>query len=97
MKGWKRRDREHGGVVSARLLELLAKAILAPSRYHKAGFEKLSLMAQENDPLRAKKFIANFLVNFIVLGRGIRDREEKSRCLHLPNFMVISPTMTTTS
>ncbi len=80
---------------------------LAPSRYHKAGFEKLSLMAQENDPFVGvfrrtfrelnphvrKKFIANFLVNFIVLGRGIRDREEKSRRLHLPNFMVISPTM----
>ncbi len=80
---------------------------LAPSRYHKAGFEKLSLMVQENDPFVEvfkrtfrelhphvrKMFIANFLVNFIVLGRGIRDREEKSRRLHLPNFMVISPTM----
>jgi len=82
-------------------------SILAPSKYHKAGFEKMSLMAEENHPFvgvfrrlfselhsnARKKFIANFLVNFIVLGRGIRDREEKMRNQHLPNFMVISPTM----
>jgi MoaA/NifB/PqqE/SkfB family radical SAM enzyme len=82
-------------------------SMLAPSRYHRAGFEKMSRMAEENHPFVGvfkrtfqqlhpnvrKKFIANFLVNFVVLGRGIRDREERSRNRHLPNFLVISPTM----
>jgi len=35
----------------------------------------------------------NFLVNFVVLSRGVRDRKEKELGIHIPNFMVISPTM----
>jgi len=80
---------------------------IAPAKYHRAGFEAMSRMAEENHPFvgtfkRAfrdlnsnakKKLISNFLVNFVVLGRGIRDRQEKALGLHLPNFLVISPTM----
>ncbi len=80
---------------------------VAPARYHRVGFETLSRMVEENHPFveifrrtfaslnpnARKKLIANFLVNFIVLGRGIRDRKEKALGLHLPNFLVISPTM----
>jgi MoaA/NifB/PqqE/SkfB family radical SAM enzyme len=80
---------------------------LAPARYHREGMEKMSRMAREGHPFigvfkRAfeslhpnvrEKLIANLLVNFIVLGRGIRDRQEKARKIHLPNFLVISPTM----
>lgn len=82
-------------------------AALAPSKYHRTGFEKLAFMVENDHPFVGvfkrtfrelhpnvrKKFIANFLVNFVVLGRGIRDREEKSRGFHIPNFMVISPTV----
>lgn len=82
-------------------------SVIAPARYHRDGMEKMSRMAKEGHPFigvfkRAfeqlhpnvrEKLIANFLVNFIVLGRGIRDREEKSRKIHIPNFLVISPTM----
>lgn len=80
---------------------------IAPAKYHREGFKKMSRMAEENHPfLRVfkkafsdlqpnvrKKVISNLLVNFIVIGRGKRDREEKSRNIHLPNFLVISPTM----
>jgi len=40
-----------------------------------------------------KKAILNFMVNFIILGRAIRERKEQEFGIHIPNFMVISPTM----
>lgn len=40
-----------------------------------------------------KKAILNFMVNFIILGRAIRERKEQELGIHIPNFMVISPTM----
>jgi len=80
---------------------------IAPAKYHRAGFEAMSRMAEENhpfvgtfkrafrdlNPYAKKKLISNLLVNFVVLGRGIRDHQEKALGLHLPNFLVISPTM----
>ena len=97
---------EDGNEKDLAALFMLISAI-APAKYHCEGFKKMSSMAEENHPTLGvfkkafrnlhpnvrKKLISNLLVNFIVLGRGIRDREEKARNLHLPNFLVISPTM----
>jgi len=84
-----------------------AIASIAPARYHRETFKQLSDMVLQNDPFVGvvrrialelnphclSKFIQNLVVNFMVLGRGIRDKKEKEYNVHLPNFMVISPTM----
>jgi len=89
----------------ASLFETLSK--LSPTKYYKESFSMMAQYARENHPLIGvfrrlftdlnvncrKKAILNFLVNFIILGRTIRDRKEKELGVHLPNFMVISPTM----
>lgn len=80
---------------------------IAPARYHRETFKQLADMIEKNDPFVGfvkrialelnphclSKFIHNLVVNFMVLGRGIRDQKEKEYNVHLPNFMVISPTM----
>jgi len=89
----------------AGLFDLLSK--LAPAKYFRESFAQLAEMARTNHPFVGvfrrvftelnencrKKAILNFLVNFIILGRAIRDRKEKELGVHIPNFMVISPTM----
>jgi MoaA/NifB/PqqE/SkfB family radical SAM enzyme len=89
----------------ANLFDLLSK--LAPARYLREGFAQLAQMARENHPFVGvfrrvftelnescrKKAILNFMVNFIILGRAIRERKEQQLGIHIPNFMVISPTM----
>lgn len=89
----------------ANLFDLLSK--LAPARYFREGFAQLAQMARENHPFVGvfrrvftelnescrKKAILNFMVNFIILGRAIRERKEQQLGIHIPNFMVISPTM----
>ncbi|AER66349.1 Radical SAM domain protein [Thermovirga lienii DSM 17291] len=89
----------------ANLFDLLSK--LAPARYFREGFAQLAQMARENHPFVGvfrrvftelnescrKKAILNFMVNFIILGRAIRERKEQELGIHIPNFMVISPTM----
>ncbi|HAG23099.1 MAG TPA: radical SAM protein, partial [Synergistaceae bacterium] len=80
---------------------------LSPTKYYKEGFAIMAQYARENHPFVSvfrrlftdlnencrKKAIINFMVNFIVLGRTIRDRKEKELGIHIPNFLVISPTM----
>ncbi len=80
---------------------------LSPAKYHRETFHDLAEMVrvdhpfvgvfrrvfQELHPNCRKKLIMNFLVNFVVLSRGVRDRKEKELGIHIPNFMVISPTM----
>ncbi|MDN5336227.1 MAG: hypothetical protein PWR02_1253, partial [Synergistales bacterium] len=80
---------------------------LSPTKYYKESFAIMAQYARENHPFVSvfrrlftdlnencrKKAIINFLVNFIVLGRTIRDRKEKELGIHIPNFLVISPTM----
>jgi len=87
------------------LFETLAR--VAPARYYRESFMQMARNARENHPFIGvfrrlfsdlhpncrKKAITNFLVNWVILGRGIRDRKEKELGVHLPNFMVISPTM----
>ena len=94
---------DHQGMAS--LFEAIAA--LAPARYHRESFRQLAEMARKNDPFIGvfervfselcpncrSKFIVNFLVHFMVLGRGIRDRKERELGIHLPNFFVVSPTM----
>lgn len=89
----------------ANLFDLLSE--LAPARYLREGFAQLAQMARENHPFVGvfrrvftelnescrKKAILNFMVNFIILGRAIRERKEQQLGIHIPNFMVISPTM----
>jgi MoaA/NifB/PqqE/SkfB family radical SAM enzyme len=89
----------------ANLFDLLSK--LAPARYLREGFAQLAQMAREKHPFVGvfrrvftelnescrKKAILNFMVNFIILGRAIRERKEQELGIHIPNFMVISPTM----
>jgi len=89
----------------ASLFDLLSK--LAPTKYFRESFAQLAEMARGNHPFVGvfrrvftelnencrKRAILNFLVNFIILGRAIRDRKEKELGVHIPNFMVISPTM----
>ncbi|MDN5318554.1 MAG: hypothetical protein PWR00_517 [Thermovirga sp.] len=89
----------------ANLFDLLSK--LAPAGYLREGFAQLAQMARENHPFVGvfrrvftelnescrKKAILNFMVNFIILGRAIRERKEQQLGIHIPNFMVISPTM----
>ena len=89
----------------ADIFELMSK--LAPARYYRESFGDLSKMVREDHPFSRvfrrlftdlnpncrQKAITNFFVNFLVLGRGIRDRKEIELGLHLPNFLVISPTM----
>ncbi len=80
---------------------------IAPARYHRETFKQLAEMVEKEDPFVGvikrivlelnphclSKLIQNLIVNFMVLGRGIRDKKEKEYHVHLPNFMVISPTM----
>jgi MoaA/NifB/PqqE/SkfB family radical SAM enzyme len=89
----------------ADLFELLSK--LSPARYYKESFHDLARMAREDHPATRvfrriftdlhpncrRKAISNFFVNFLLVGRDIRDRKEAELGVHLPNFMVISPTM----
>ncbi len=89
----------------ANVFEIISR--LAPARYHKETFSGLAVKVRQQDPIVEvyrriftelnancrKKMIMNLMVNFMVLGRGIRDRREKELGVHLPNFMVISPTM----
>lgn len=89
----------------ADLFELISK--IAPARYHRESFRDLAKMVREDAPFARvfrrlftdlnpncrQKAITNFFVNFLILGRGIRDRKEIELDLHLPNFLVISPTM----
>ena len=80
---------------------------LAPAKYQRETFRELADMARVNHPFVGvfrrvfqelhpncrKKLIVNLIVNFMVLSRGIRDRKSKELGVHIPNFMVISPTM----
>lgn len=89
----------------AELFELLSR--IAPVRYFRESFLDLAQKVRANHPLASvfrrlftdlnpncrQKAITNFFVNFLLLGRGIRDRKEADLGVHLPNFMVISPTM----
>lgn len=89
----------------ARVFDLIAS--FSPSRYHRETFREGAEMARQNhpfiqvfkrifvelDPNCRQKFIMNLLVNWIVLGRSIREREEARLGVHLPNLAVISPTM----
>ncbi|MCF7935416.1 MAG: radical SAM protein [Synergistales bacterium] len=82
-------------------------ASIAPAQYHKEAFGYLAQLAREGSPFMGvfrrmfrnlhpncrKKLIQNFLVNFVVLSRGIRERKEAQLDTHLPNFFVVSPTM----
>jgi len=87
------------------LFEALSK--ISPNKYYRETTKALAQYARENhpfagvfrrlftelNPLCRKKMIMNFLVNFIILGRAMIDRKEKQLGVHLPNFIVISPTM----
>lgn len=89
----------------AELFELLSR--MAPARYFREGFLDLAQKVRAGHPLAGvfrrlftdldpncrQKAITNFFVNFLLLGREIRDRKEAELGVHLPNFMVISPTM----
>lgn len=89
----------------ARVFDAISR--LAPARYHRETFKDLGEKVRQQDPLIAvfrrifsdlhpncrSKLIMNLIVNFVVLGRGIRDRRERELGVHVPNFMVISPTM----
>jgi len=80
---------------------------LAPAKYQRESFREMAEMARENHPFVGvfrrifqelhpncrKKLIVNLIVNFMVLSRGIRDRKSRELGIHIPNFMVISPTM----
>jgi len=80
---------------------------LAPAKYQRESFRELAEMARKNHPFVGvfrrvfqelhpncrKKLIVNLIVNFMVLSRGIRDRKSRELGIHIPNFMVISPTM----
>jgi len=87
------------------LFETMAK--IAPARYHRETFRLLARKIRDNDPFARpfirligelnphclQKFMQNLFVNFMIIGRGIRDRKTRELGVHLPNFMVISPTM----
>lgn len=89
----------------AKVFDAISK--LAPARYHRETFRELAGKVRRNDPIVAvyrniftdlhpncrEKLIMNLMVNFVTLGRGIRDRQESELGIHIPNFMVISPTM----
>ena len=89
----------------AKLFENIAA--LAPSSYHKKTFREIAGLVRENHPYvgvfhrivrelnpnSLQKLLQNLIVNFMVLGRGIRDRKMKELGVHLPNFLTISPTM----
>jgi len=80
---------------------------LSPVKYYREGFLELADQVRRGTPFAQlfrklftdlgdncrKKAITNFFVNFLVLGRGIRDRKEAALGIHIPNFLVISPTM----
>ncbi|MDO9507969.1 MAG: radical SAM protein [Thermovirgaceae bacterium] len=80
---------------------------ISPARYYREGFLDLAEKTRHNHPFAQlfrriftelcdncrQKAITNFFVNFLVLGRGIRDRKEAELNIHIPNFLVISPTM----
>jgi hypothetical protein len=90
---------------AAALFESLAR--IAPAKYHRETFRILAdriknrdpfampflRMVRELDPHCLQKLLQNLFVNFMVVGRGIRDRKKAELGIHLPNFMVISPTM----
>lgn len=57
------------------------------------GISFFHKMASNLSDLCLEKIIQNLFINFMVLGKGVRERREKELGLHLPNFMVISPTM----
>ena len=73
---------------------------LSPAKYHRETFHDLAEMVrvdhpfvgvfrrvfQELHPNCRKKLIMNFLVNFVVLSRGVRDRKEKELGIHIPNL-----------
>ncbi|HDQ93637.1 MAG TPA: radical SAM protein [Synergistetes bacterium] len=89
----------------ADFFELLSR--LSPVKYYREGFLELAGQVRRGTPFALlvrrlltdlgdnsrKKAITNFFVNFLVLGRGIRDRKEAELGIHIPNFLVISPTM----
>jgi len=80
---------------------------IAPAKYHRESFRLLANKIRNNDPFAQpffrlvreldthclQKLMQNVFVNFMVIGRAIRDRKQKEYGVHLPNFMVISPTM----
>jgi len=80
---------------------------LAPARYYRESFRLLANKIRNDDPFAqpflrllrelsphcTQKLLQNLFVNFMVVGRGIRDRKTRELGVHLPNFMVISPTM----
>lgn len=80
---------------------------IAPASYQRELFRRLARMAEEGHPLvelfgRAfremgdrprRAFVLNFLVNFLVLSRGVRDRWKRELGFSPPCFLVISPTM----
>ena len=89
----------------AKLFESIAA--LAPSSYHRKTFREIADLVRANHPYvgvfrrivkelhphSLQKILQNLIVNFMVLGRGIRDRKMKELGVHLPNFLTISPTM----
>jgi MoaA/NifB/PqqE/SkfB family radical SAM enzyme len=97
------REGDEGELV--RLFEGISK--LAPAKYHRESFRQLADMFRRGDPFvgvfrRAvrelnpaclQKLIQNLVVNFMVMGRGLREEQQRRHGVHLPNFMAISPTM----
>ncbi|MCF4152396.1 radical SAM protein [Dethiosulfovibrio sp. F2B] len=89
----------------ADMLESIGR--LAPARYHREALCRMAKMVRSEDPsvaflvravrelspLALENMIRNLIVNFMVLGRGVREEKEAELGVHLPNFMVISPTM----
>ncbi len=89
----------------AKLFENIAA--LAPASYHRKIFREIAALVRENHPYAGvfrriarelnpnslQKILQNLMVNFMVLGRGIRDRKMRELGVHLPNFLTISPTM----
>lgn len=80
---------------------------LSLTKFHKESFKEIAKMAdtghpffllwkrvfKELSPKAREKLIWNLLVNAMTLGRVIRDKKEEELGIHLPFFMVISPTM----
>ncbi len=80
---------------------------MSPTKFHRETFRGIADMADQNHPFYVlwrsifkdlhpncrNKLVINLLVNSMIIGRGIRDKKEKEYNVHLPYFMVISPTM----
>ncbi len=80
---------------------------LSLTKFHRESFKEIAKMADKGHPFFVlwkrvfkelspkckEKLIWNLLVNAMIFGRVIRDKKEEELGIHLPFFMVISPTM----